>query len=150
LGESSGKEADNSKWSSSTRANSHSQKKGRKRKRSKTRGIEEFKKAKPLSFDGVIKKEEEAEAWLLGLKKYFRVHDYSENLKAWIALFNLNGKDSIWWEDLRNVKDLSWNQFEKYFRKQYLSKKYMDGKTKEFYELWLGELTIEEFVNKFP
>jgi hypothetical protein len=30
----------------------------------------------------VIKKGEEAEPWLLGLKKYFRVHDYSENLKA--------------------------------------------------------------------
>jgi hypothetical protein len=25
----------------------------------------------------------------------------------------------------------------------------MDGKTKEFYELQLGQLTIEEFVNKF-
>jgi len=25
----------------------------------------------------------------------------------------------------------------------------MDGKTKEFYELRLGQLTIEEFVNKF-
>jgi hypothetical protein len=25
----------------------------------------------------------------------------------------------------------------------------MDGKTKEFYELRLGYLTIEEFVNKF-
>jgi hypothetical protein len=31
---------------------------------------------------GEIKKGEEAEAWLLGLKKYFRVHDFSENLKA--------------------------------------------------------------------
>ena len=46
-------------------------------------------------------------------------------------------------------KDLSWKQFEKYFRKQYLSEKYMDGKTKEFYELLLGKLTIDEFVNKF-
>jgi hypothetical protein len=46
-------------------------------------------------------------------------------------------------------KDLSWKQFEKYFRKQYLSKKYMDGKTKEFYELKLGQLTIYEFFNKF-
>ena len=25
----------------------------------------------------------------------------------------------------------------------------MDGKTKEFYELRLGQLTIDEFVNKF-
>jgi hypothetical protein len=153
-GESSGKEADNSEGSSSSRVGSHPHRKGKKRKRSKTHSPEEFKKAKPPSFDGEIKKGEEVEAWLLGLKKYFRVHDYSENLKARIAIFNLNGKASIWWEDLRNVKgvhekDLSWKQFEKYFRKQYLSEKYMDGKTKEFYELRLGQLTIDEFVNKF-
>jgi hypothetical protein len=88
------------------------------------------------------------------LKKYFRVHDYSENLKAQISIFNLNGKASIWWEVLRNVKgihekDLSWKQFEKYFKNKYLSKKYFDGKTKEFYELKLRKLTIDEYINKF-
>jgi hypothetical protein len=46
-------------------------------------------------------------------------------------------------------KDLSWKQFDKYFRKKYLSEKYMDGKTKEFYELRRGQLTIDEYVNKF-
>jgi hypothetical protein len=40
-------------------------------------------------------------------------------------------------------------KFEKYFRKKYLSEKYFDEKTKEFYELKLGQLTIEEYVNKF-
>jgi hypothetical protein len=143
LGESSGNEVYNSERPSSSRANSHSQKKGRKKNHSKIRGPKEFRKAKPPSFDGEMKKGEEAEPWFLGLKKYFRVHDYSENLKAQIPIFNLNGKTSIWWEELRNVKgvhkkDLSWKQFEKYFRKQYLSEKYMDGKTKEFYELRLG------------
>jgi hypothetical protein len=152
--ESSRKEADKSKGSSSSKDESHSQRKGKKRKHSKTHGPEEFKKSKPPSFDGDIKKGEEAKAWLLGLKKYFRVHDYSKNLEARITIFNLNGKASIWWEDIRNVKgvhdkDLSWKHFEKYFRKQYLSEKYMDGKTKEFYELRLGQLTIDEFVNKF-
>jgi hypothetical protein len=46
-------------------------------------------------------------------------------------------------------KDLSWKQFEKYFKKKYLSEKYFDGKTKEFYELKLGQLTIDEYINKF-
>jgi hypothetical protein len=55
-----------------------------------------FKKAKAPSFNGEIEKGEEAEAWLLSFKKYFKVHDYSENLKARIAIFNLNGKASIW------------------------------------------------------
>jgi hypothetical protein len=88
------------------------------------------------------------------MKKYFKFHDYSENFKAQIAIFNLIGKASIWWEDLRNVKvihekDLSWKKFEKYFKKKYLSEKYFDGETKEFYELKLGQLTIDEYMNKF-
>jgi hypothetical protein len=50
----------------------------------------------------------------------------------------LNGKASIWWDNLSNVKgihekEFSWKQFEKYFKKKYLSKKYFEGKTKEFY-----------------
>jgi hypothetical protein len=103
----------------------------------------------PLS--GEIKKGKEAEVWLLVLKKYFRVHDYSKNLKVQIANF---GKASIWWEDLSNVKvihekDFSWKQFEKYFKKKYMSEKYFHGKTKQLYEIKLGQLTIDEFINKF-
>jgi hypothetical protein len=92
----------------------------------------EFKKAKSPTFDGEIKKGEEVEAWLLGMRKYFRVHNYLENTKAKIVIFNLNGGDSIWWEDLKEVKGLeesklTWKQFEKYFRKAYLFEKYFDG-----------------------
>jgi hypothetical protein len=66
----------------------------------------------------------------------------------------LNGNVSIWWEDLSNVKeihekDFSWKEFEKYFKKKYLSKKYSNGKTKELYEVKLGQLTIDEYINKF-
>ena len=71
-----------------------------------------------------------------------------------MATFNLNGKASIWWEDLKNMKgvheeDLSWKRFEKYFRKKYLLERYFNKKDKEFYELKLGKLTIEEYVNRF-
>jgi hypothetical protein len=126
----------------------------RKRKNFKSHDYEELKKAKPPSFNGKIERGEEAEDWLLGLKKYFRVHDYSKNLKARIAIFNLNGNAKIWWEDLKNVKviseeELSWKQFEKHFKKKYLLEKYFDEKTKEFYELKMGQLIIEEYVNKF-
>jgi hypothetical protein len=47
------------------------------------------------TFDGEVKKGEEAKAWLLGLKKYFRVHNYSRNMKERVATFNLIGGDSI-------------------------------------------------------
>jgi hypothetical protein len=83
----------------------------RKRKRhSQSSLTEEYKKAKPPTFDGEIKKGEEVEAWLLGLKKYFWVHNYSDNTKERISIFNLNGGDSIWWEDLKEIKGLKGNQ----------------------------------------
>lgn len=34
-----------------------------------------FKKAKPPTFDGEVNKVEEVEAWMLGMKKFFRVHN---------------------------------------------------------------------------
>ena len=40
------------------------------------RSRDEFKKAKPPTFDGEIKIGQEAEAWILGIKKYFQVQDY--------------------------------------------------------------------------
>jgi hypothetical protein len=46
-------------------------------------------------------------------------------------------------------KDLSWKQFQKYFKNKCLSEKYFDGNTKDFYELKLGQLTIDEYINKF-
>jgi hypothetical protein len=152
--ESSGEEIDNSKEYSSSKTSSHSQRRGKKRKHSKSHDPKEFKKEKPPTFNGEIKKGEEKEVWMLGLKKYFRFHDYFENLKVRIAIFNLNGKASIWLEDLRNMKrihekDLSWQQCDKYFKKKYMSEKFFDGKTKEFYELKLGQLTIDEYINKF-
>jgi hypothetical protein len=153
-GDSTKKEVGDSEGYSSSRTSSYSRRKQKKQKTSKGHEFEEFRKAKPPSSNGEIKKGEEAEAWLLGQKKYFRVHDFLENLKARVATFNLNGKASIWWEDIKNMKgvreeDLSWKQFEKYFRKKYLSERYFDKKAKEFYELKLGQLTIEEYVNKF-
>ena len=37
----------------------------------------------------------------------------------------------------------------KYFKKEYLSEIYYERKTKEFYELRLGQMAMEDLVNKF-
>jgi hypothetical protein len=80
--DSSGKETGDSEGSSSSKTSSYFRRKRKKRNHSKNHNLKEFKRAKPPSFDGEIKKGGEVEAWLLGLKKYFRVHDFSKNLKA--------------------------------------------------------------------
>ena len=74
------------------------------------------------------------------MKKFFRLHDYSENMKVKIATFILKVKADIWWEDVNNVKgiheeDLTWHAFERLFKKKYFSERYYDDKAKEFYEL---------------
>ena len=57
---------------------------------------DEFKKERPPNFNGEIKNGQEAESWLLGMRKYFQVQDYSRNMKARVSIFNLTGRASIW------------------------------------------------------
>ena len=42
----------------------------------------EFKKIKPTSFNREYKTGEEVEAWLLDIKKYFQIYNYSSNMKV--------------------------------------------------------------------
>jgi hypothetical protein len=46
-------------------------------------------KLKPLAFDGENKGGEEVEAWLLGIRKYFQLHNYLSNLEAMIVIYHL-------------------------------------------------------------
>jgi hypothetical protein len=63
------------------------------RKRKQVDHLEgEFKKIKPSTFDGESKTGEEAEAWLLDIKKYFQIYNYSNNMKVRMAIYNLKGR----------------------------------------------------------
>jgi hypothetical protein len=91
---------------------------------------------------------------LLDIKKYFHIYNYSSNMKVRMAIYNLKGKASIWWQDLKLAKGLKenkmeWTDFKKYFKKQYLSESYYERKTKEFYELKLGHMSMEDLITKF-
>jgi len=41
------------------------------------------------------------------------------------------------------------HEFKRLFRKKYLSERYYDSKAKEFYELKMGSMVGEEYMNKF-
>jgi len=56
----------------------------------------EFKKIRPPTFNGEIEKGEEAESWLLGMKNYFQIYNYSDELKERMAIYNLTAKANIW------------------------------------------------------
>lgn len=65
------------------------------RRRDRGYFMDEFKKVNPPTFYGELKNPKDGEAWLLGMNNFFELHDYIENMKAKISIFNLKGKADI-------------------------------------------------------
>ena len=88
---------------------SDSSESGRKPKRMKYKPYEEnsreLKKIRPPMFNREVEKDEEAEAWLSGMKKYFQIYNYSDRLKSQMAIYNLTRKADIWWKYIKRVKE---------------------------------------------
>jgi hypothetical protein len=83
----------------------------------------EMNKIKPPTIDGEKKKDEDVETWLLVMRKYFQLHNYSSHAEGRISIYQLKGKESIWWEQLLQVqhikeKSVTWREFKKYFDKK--------------------------------
>ncbi len=52
-----------------------------------------------------------------------------------MKIYNLTGKDDIWWQDLKRVKNLkekcvTWQTFKSYFKRKYMSEQYYEEKAK--------------------
>eukprot|EP00253_Pinus_taeda_P019019 PITA_19019 len=121
-----------------------------KRQRMELQG--EFRKIKPPHFDG--EHEEAAEAWLINMNKYFQLYEYDHNLKARLAIFQLQGKATLWWEEVKIVKgvteqNITWDNFQKFFKERYLTQRFYDEKAREFHDLRLGQQTMDEFITRF-
>ena len=83
------------------------------------------------------------------MKKYFQIYNYSNQLKARMAIYNLTGKADIWWQDLKRVKSIreknvNWSTF-----KKFLSEQYYEERAKEIYELKVGTMNMKEINSKF-
>jgi len=66
-----------------------------------------------------------AEAWILNINKYFQVYEYNNKLKACLDIYQLWEKDTLWWEEVKNVsgiedKNVTWDEFQQYFKEKYL------------------------------
>jgi hypothetical protein len=127
-------------------------------RRYKISGVDELQgemnKIKTPTFYGENKNDEDAETWFLGMKKYFQLHNYSSHAEGRIYIYQLKGKSSMWWDHLVQVqyiedKSVTWRESKKYFEKKYLTKRYYDKKMKEFFELKLGSITIDEYERRF-
>jgi hypothetical protein len=104
-------------------------------------------KIKPPTFDGEHKKDENEETWLLGMRKYFQLHNYSSDAEGRISIYQLKGKAYVWWDQLVQVqhvreKNVTWREFKRHFERKYLTKRYYDKKMKEFFKL--GEEDVSQ------
>jgi hypothetical protein len=87
------------------------------------------------------------------MRKYFQLHNYSSQAEGRIFIYHLKGKASMWWDQYVQVqhiieKTVTWREFKRYFEKKYLTKRYYDRKMKEFFELKLGSMTIDEYERR--
>jgi hypothetical protein len=51
----------------------------------------EMNKIKHPTFDSEHRKDEDEETWLLGMRKYFQLHNYSAQEEGRIAIYQLKG-----------------------------------------------------------
>jgi len=112
----------------------------------------EFRKIKLPHFDGEL--EEAAKAWLNNMNKYFQLYEYEHNLKARLAIFQIQGKATLWWEEVKIVRGVSeqnitWEEFQKFFKERYLTERFYDEKARDFHDLRLGQQTMDEFITRF-
>jgi N-glycosylase/DNA lyase len=88
------------------------------------------------------------------MRNYFQLHIYSSHAKGRIDIYKLKGKASMWWDELMQVyhikeKRVTWREFKKHFENKYLTKRYYDKKMKDFFELKLASMTIDDYERRF-
>eukprot|EP00253_Pinus_taeda_P023407 PITA_23407 len=88
------------------------------------------------------------------MNKYFQLYEYDDNLKARLAIFQLQGKATLWWEEVKLVKgvteqNITWDNFQRFFKERYLTERFYDEKAREFHDLRLGQQTMDEFITRF-
>eukprot|EP00253_Pinus_taeda_P019414 PITA_19414 len=88
------------------------------------------------------------------MNKYFQLYEYNHNLKARLAIFQLQAKATLWWEEVKIVKGvteqtITWDNFQRFFKERYLTECFYDEKAREFHDLRLGQQTMDEFITRF-
>jgi N-glycosylase/DNA lyase len=68
-------------------------------------------------------------------RKYFQLHNYSSHAEGIIFIYQLKGKESMWWDIFVQVKhingkNVTWREFKRYFQKKHLTKRYYEKKMK--------------------
>lgn len=60
------------------------------------------------------------------MRKYFHIYDYTEKFKAWPEVYELRGKETLSWEEIKIVWNIdeervTWQEFQKHLKDKYLT-----------------------------
>lgn len=88
------------------------------------------------------------------MSKCFHIYEYDDNLKERLDTYQLQGKAILWWEEVNVIhafdeEGVNLGDFQKYFKEKYFIEHFYDNKVKEFHDLWLRKLSLDEFMTKF-
>jgi hypothetical protein len=112
----------------------------------------EFLRTRPITFSHT-NDPMEAEDWLKGVEKKLVIAQCTDREKVIFATHQLYGTTANWWETYCNthvnVDTITWNEFKARFRTHYVPRGTMKLKKKEFADLKLGGMTVNEYLNSF-
>jgi hypothetical protein len=86
-------------------------------------------------------------------EEIFQLHDYPSRVETIIATYHLQGKEVMWCDQLKQEKKLderkvAWRQFKGNFQEKYLCENYYERNMKEFFELNMGSITMNEYEKR--
>ena len=116
------------------------------------RGITEFKKLAPPTFEGSTEPTESLK-WLKEMEKVFVSMDCTDREKVRFAAYQLQGEASEWWDAVRrqygNEEPITWDIFRQEFLDMYFPESLRFEKESEFTRLIQGGLTVTQYEAKF-
>ncbi|XP_027941232.1 uncharacterized protein LOC114195034 [Vigna unguiculata] len=115
--------------------------------------VEDFLRHKPVEFNDKVSPDE-ADAWLRKCEKIFKVMNCPDEQKLLFATYLLNDDAEYWWTGMQQQmqtrdEHVEWTSFRTWFLEKYFPDTARQDKEAEFLALQQGDMTVQEYMNKF-
>ncbi|XP_027927744.1 uncharacterized protein LOC114184626 [Vigna unguiculata] len=115
--------------------------------------VEDFLRHKPVEFTGGATPDE-ADAWLRECEKIFGVMNCADEQKLAFAVYLLNNDAEYWWASIQQQMEtkeeqVTWANFRIRFLEKYFPDTTKQDREAEFLALQQGNMSVQEYVNKF-
>ena len=94
-----------------------------------------------------------ADHWFMQIEKVLKAMEItSDTTRIRLATFQLEGEAQVWWnwaKTSRDLKAMTWTEFQELFMGKYFSDTARHAKAQEFLELKQGTMTVMDYVARF-